>query len=54
MKVYHEWFIAPQILNYERGLSLSPGPKAVLFCLAKFHLEALFITILNQYDEKKF
>jgi len=53
MKVY-QWFIAPQILNFERDLSLSPGPKAVLFRLTKYLFEALFITILNQYDEKKF
>jgi len=36
-----------QILNFERSLSLSPGPKAVLFRLAKFILEAL--TICREY-----
>jgi hypothetical protein len=32
---------SPQILNFEKGFSLSPGPKAVLFHLGKFLLEAL-------------
>jgi hypothetical protein len=38
-------FIGPQILNFERSLSLSWCPKAVLYCLAKFLLEALLETL---------
>jgi len=34
-------FIEPQVLNFERSLSLSPGPKAVMFRLAKFLLVAV-------------
>ena len=33
-------FIGPQILNFKRSLSLSPGPKEVLFRRATFLLEA--------------
>jgi hypothetical protein len=40
-----------QILNFERSFSLSQGPKAVLFHLAKFLLEAL-LTVQNIYSEK--
>jgi len=43
MKVCGSGFIGPQILNFERSLSLSRGPKEVLFRLAKFLLEALLI-----------
>jgi hypothetical protein len=34
-------FSEPQILDFQRSLSLSWDPKAVLFRLAKFLLEAL-------------
>jgi hypothetical protein len=34
-------FIGPQILNFERSLSLFLGPEAFLFHLAEFLLEAL-------------
>ena len=40
MKANH-CFIGPQIPNFERSLSLSRGPKPVLFRLAKFLLDAL-------------
>jgi hypothetical protein len=40
MKVY-QCFIGHQILKFEICISLSPGPKAVLFRHAKFLLEAL-------------
>ena len=40
-------FIGPQILNFDRSLCLSPRPKAVLFYLAKFLLEALLISITS-------
>ena len=38
---YTSGFIGPKILNFERSFSLSRGPKAVLFRLAKFLSEAL-------------
>ena len=34
-------FIGPQILNFERSISLFLGPEAFLFHLAEFLLEAL-------------
>ena len=43
-------FIGPQILNFDRSLRLSPGPKAVLFPLAKFLLEALSRLMCTQED----
>jgi len=36
-------FNGHQIFNFERNLNLSRGPKAFLFRLAKFLLEALVI-----------
>ena len=39
MKVY-QWF---QILYFEKSLNLSQGPNTVLFDLAKFLLETLFV-----------
>ena len=41
------FLIGPQILNFERGLSRSPGPKAVWFRLAKFILEALAVSVYH-------
>ena len=43
-------FIGPQILNFERSLSLSRGPKAVLFRLAIFLLEALIICLTRFFS----
>jgi hypothetical protein len=37
-----------EILNFERSVSLSPGLKAVFFCLVKYLLEAL-VGIPNLY-----
>ena len=36
-------FIEPPILNFEISLSLSPGPKAVLFLLAKYIFEVMYV-----------
>ena len=38
-------FIGPQILNFERSISLSPGPQTVLFRLITFLLEALGVDL---------
>ena len=43
LEIKHLWkitngLIGPQIRNFERSVSLSWGPKAVLFRLAKFIL----------------
>ena len=42
--VAHQWFYWTSNLNFQRSLGLSPGPKAVLFRLAKFLLEALHMS----------
>jgi hypothetical protein len=48
---YFDFFIiiffvfSTQIHNFERSFSLSSGPKAVLFRLAKFLLEALIQSV---------
>ena len=38
-------FIKPQILNFERISVCFRGPKAVLFCLAKFVFKTLTISL---------
>jgi hypothetical protein len=45
-EIKHSWqftsrLIGPQIFNFERSLSLSPGPQSSLVHLVKFLLEAL-------------
>jgi hypothetical protein len=45
--------IGPQIVNFERSLSLSPGPKAVLFRIAKFLSEALLLAVDSCDEERR-
>jgi len=40
--------ISTQILNFERSLICHRGPKAVLFGLGKFFLEALYVCKAGQ------
>ena len=46
-------FIGPQILNFERSLNLLRDPKAVLFRIAKFLLEALVLYKLCDRDKER-
>ena len=46
---FNSGFIGPQILNFERSLSLSPGPQSSLVRLVKFLLVACLEYTFRQH-----